>query len=429
MRRSLALALASLPLLSPAVGLGEERVTMSCPYVPGQPTHRVVSVDPATREVVVAANDGAGMFVMPASEGPSILAVSSTGSGAPDTAVRLEITEILDDGTLRGTFGPGAVGAVVKGAASLGRPFDGDVAKSFRSNEVPRPAATKAIRSLPDVVRSAKPAAAPDGKVDPISAARAAARRTQSMNNLKQIALAFHNHHDAYGRFPPAAVNGPDGKPWHSWRVLILPFLEEVELYKQYDFSQPWDSPKNLAVAEKAPRVFQDPAVAAKDNSAHYAVLVGDATPFPPDRAATMADANDRSAIGNSGLRLAGITDGTSNTILVATVDPSRKIPWTKPEDIVVGADGPSIGTPDGIGAIHPAGAGKVGLVAIADGSVRAIPTTVDKATLTALATRAGGEIIDPESLEVPGMESGGGGLRTFKIVAGPGGELRFEAD
>ena len=125
----------------------EDRVVVSYPYVPGPASHRITSVDPATREVVIDRGDGDGFFWT--SEGPAILALSSTGEGAPDTAVRLEITEILDDGTVRGTFGPGAAGIVVKGPASLGRPFDGDVAKSFRSNWAPRPAATKARSSAP----------------------------------------------------------------------------------------------------------------------------------------------------------------------------------------------------------------------------------------------------------------------------------------
>ena len=156
------LALVAMILL-PAPCRAEDRVVLSYPYVPGPATHRVKSVDPGTREVVIDRGDGEGFFMM-TSEGPAILALSSTGEGAPDTAVRLEITEVLDDGTVRGTFGPGAAGIVVKGPASLGRPFDGDVAKSFRSNVVPRPAATKAIRALPDVIRGAKPAAAPGKK-------------------------------------------------------------------------------------------------------------------------------------------------------------------------------------------------------------------------------------------------------------------------
>lgn len=431
MRRSITLTLACLSFsiagLAPASSRADEPVVMSYPYFPGPATHRVVKVDAATREVIVAPADGPGFFMT--SEGPAILAVSSRTGASPDTAVRLEIEEVLDDGSVRGTFGPGAAGVVAEGPAFLGRPFAGNVAEMTQPNAGPKPAATKAVRALPDVVRGAKPAEPPPGKVDPITAARAAARRMQSSNNLKQIALAFHNYHDTYGRFPPAAIIGPDGKPWHSWRVLILPFLEEADLHQTYDFSQPWDSPKNMAIMERMPKVFRDPAADAKGSSTHYAVLVGDSTLFAPARNGTMKAADDRNVVGNSGLRIAEVTDGTSNTIMVATVDPARKIPWTKPEDIAVGDDGPSIGTPDGIAALHPAGAGKVGLVAITDGSVRALATTIDPKTLAALATRNGGEVIDQESLGVPGMEEQpGGGMRAMVILRDAAGDYRFEA-
>ena len=64
-------------------------------------------------------------------------------------------------------------------------------------------------------------------------------------NNMKRIALALRNYHTAYGCFPPAYVADKNGRPMHSWRVLILPFLKEDPLYKQYKFSEPWDGPNN----------------------------------------------------------------------------------------------------------------------------------------------------------------------------------------
>src|SRR5690242_8895528 len=66
---------------------------------------------------------------------------------------------------------------------------------------------------------------------DAISLAREAARRSQCKNNLKQIGLALHNYHDTYGCFPPAITYGPDGKPWHSWRVIIMPYIECGSFY------------------------------------------------------------------------------------------------------------------------------------------------------------------------------------------------------
>lgn len=425
MRRLAAGALVALAatLATPGACRAEERVLFSYPVFPGQPSYRVVNVDAAKREVVVAPEERGG-FMAP-TEGPGILVVASQSGGRPDTAVRIEVTEILDDGSLRATFGQGAASVVAKGPALVARPFAGDV--SAPGGE-PKTASTKSLRALPDVVRTAAEAPAASGTaVDAVTAARAAARRVTSMNNLKQLALAMHNYHDAYGHFPPAAVIGPDGRPWHSWRTLLLPFFEEVDLYKQYDFGQPWDAPANLAVAKKVPKVFQDPIAGLKDGSTSYAVLVGEATLFPPGKNPTMATADDKKAAGGGGTHMADVTDGTSNTIMIATVAPERKILWTKPEDIVVGPAGPSIGTPDGIAALHTAGSGKGALVAIADGSVRLLSESLDKAILTAIVSRNGGEVVDYDSLAVEGVEDASGGMRALKIVAGADGTPSLE--
>ncbi len=81
-------------------------------------------------------------------------------------------------------------------------------------------------------------------------------RRSECANHLRQIALALHDYHQVYGCLPPAHVDGPGGKPMHSWRVLILPFLHYDELYRQYDFAEPWDGPKNSLLAKAhSPRV------------------------------------------------------------------------------------------------------------------------------------------------------------------------------
>ncbi|MDH3719020.1 MAG: DUF1559 domain-containing protein, partial [Planctomycetota bacterium] len=88
-----------------------------------------------------------------------------------------------------------------------------------------------------------------------VQSCRESASRVQCMNNLKQIALALHQYHDQYGSFPPAYVAGPDGKPWHSWRVLILPFIEAEPLYAMYNFDEPWDGPNNRKLAAAAPHI------------------------------------------------------------------------------------------------------------------------------------------------------------------------------
>jgi hypothetical protein len=108
--------------------------------------------------------------------------------------------------------------------------------------------------------------------------------RTQVNNALKEIALAFHNYHATYKSLPPATVYGPDGKPWHSWRVLILPFLGHRDLYEEYDHSVPWDDPKNASVLEKMPQVYRDPlSDDAADTRTRYLAIAGAGTAFPAD--------------------------------------------------------------------------------------------------------------------------------------------------
>ena len=84
--------------------------------------------------------------------------------------------------------------------------------------------------------------------------AREAARRTQCKNNLKQIGLALHNYHDEYGAFPPAYTVDADGKPLHSWRTLLLPYLDQRPLYATIDLTKAWDDPANAEACKKRRR-------------------------------------------------------------------------------------------------------------------------------------------------------------------------------
>ena len=79
-----------------------------------------------------------------------------------------------------------------------------------------------------------------------VQAARTAARRAQSTNNLRQIGLALHMYNDTHGSLPPAVVTDASGKPLYSGRVLLLPYLEQQSLYDRWDKAQAWDSPANL---------------------------------------------------------------------------------------------------------------------------------------------------------------------------------------
>ena len=109
----------------------------------------------------------------------------------------------------------------------------------------------------------------------PLEQARDSARRAQSMNNLKQIALAMLNYMDAYKHFPAAASCGPDGKPLLSWRVYILPYIDQKQLFDQFHLDEPWDSAHNKTLIEKMPVVFRSPKSQAQKGKTNYLVPVG----------------------------------------------------------------------------------------------------------------------------------------------------------
>ncbi|HMF14410.1 MAG TPA: sigma-70 family RNA polymerase sigma factor, partial [Gemmataceae bacterium] len=103
--------------------------------------------------------------------------------------------------------------------------------------------------------------------------------RLQSRDNLKQIALAMHNWHDTYGTFPAAATYRKDGKPLLSWRVALLPFLEQDNLYKQFRLDEPWDSAHNKKLLARMPEIYLVPGQEA-NNATFYQVFVGPSTMF-----------------------------------------------------------------------------------------------------------------------------------------------------
>jgi hypothetical protein len=181
--------------------------------------------------------------------------------------------------------------------------------------------------------------------------------RTRSTNNLKQIGLALHSYHDVYKFLPPAGITDADGKPLLSWRVAILPFIEQQDLYKQFDLNQPWDHPTNKKLIAKMPAIYMVPGADAKEGETNYRVLVGPGTMFEPRKG------QGGRAVG---LRLLQVPDGTSNTFMV--VEAAEATIWTKPDDLPYNPNGPlpKLGTsPDGF------------LALMGDGSVRFVRSTI----------------------------------------------------
>ena len=200
---------------------------------------------------------------------------------------------------------------------------------------------------------------------------REAANRMACQQNLKQLAIAMHNYHDVHGSFPPAVVRDKNGKPLYSWRVLLLPYMEEQPLFQQFKLDEPWDSPNNIKLLDRMPRVFTDPGAAMPDaHSTFYQVFVGPKTAFE--------DA--------AGQNLATFTDGPGNTILI--VEAAKAVPWTKPEDLGFDPNAPL----PALGGQHVNGYN----AALADGAVHFLPRDTDERTLRGLITRNGGEAVTP---------------------------------
>jgi prepilin-type processing-associated H-X9-DG protein len=175
-----------------------------------------------------------------------------------------------------------------------------------------------------------------------------------SANNLKQIALAMHNYHTVHNKFPARASLGDDGKPLLSWRVHILPFLEQEGLYQQFRLDEPWDSPHNRQSISQMPQVYRNPSSRAPEGATDYLAPVGPGTIFESSKGAQMRN----------------ITDGASKTALVLEVNSDAAVEWTKPADFGVNPDNPLAG----LGNAHRGGFN----AALADGSVRFISKAID---------------------------------------------------
>src|SRR5262249_44411131 len=142
--------------------------------------------------------------------------------------------------------------------------------------------------------------------------------RSDSQINLKQISLALHNYHDANRAFPPSVVTSPDGRPLYSWRVLILPFIEQGHLFQQFKLDEPWASPHNLPLLARMPPQYAPPrpGLTAEPHATFYQGFNGPGAFFEGSRKRRITD----------------ITDGTSNTIML--VEAGEAVPWSKPADI-----------------------------------------------------------------------------------------------
>jgi hypothetical protein len=147
--------------------------------------------------------------------------------------------------------------------------------------------------------------------------AREAARRNQCMSQMKQMALALNTYAEAHGSFPPAYTTDENGKPLHSWRTLILPYMEEAELFKSIDLKKPWDDPANAEAFKKVIEVYRCPSSIIEDNRTTYLAVV---TPNSLLQATT-------------GRTLEEVKATANKTVMLVEVGTENAVPWMQPVD------------------------------------------------------------------------------------------------
>jgi hypothetical protein len=177
------------------------------------------------------------------------------------------------------------------------------------------------------------------------------ARRNMCINKLRQVAMALENYESANGTLPPAYTVDAEGNRLHSWRTLILPFIEESPLFETIDLSRPWDDPANAEARKAVVHLYSCPSAVHAEGLTTYQAIVGPDCVFS----------------GSVPRALSEIAGGPENAMVVIEVDSDRAVHWMSPhdtaEDVVLGY-GPDSKTN------HP----RIILAAFLDGHVELLP-------------------------------------------------------
>jgi len=258
-------------------------------------------------------------------------------------------------------------------------------ASDGQTSQLTKPIPKKVAETAPSAVRVAGPDPIPE-KIDPAvqkrvlalsEALKAVAPKKDAgglgKNDFKQIALAFHNYHDVIGHVPSLTGNGSkdETQPGLSWRVYLLPYLDQAPLYNEFHLDEPWDSEHNKALITQMPKVFGS----NEEGKTRVHVLTGNDAPFKSDM----------------GWSFREITDGTSNTILSVESGADKADFWTKPGGLEFDPKDPlkCMGNVD-----------DTFLVGLIDGSVRTVAKTIKPETLAILIQKSDGHPLPPDAFE-----------------------------
>ncbi|MEZ6142448.1 MAG: DUF1559 domain-containing protein [Zavarzinella sp.] len=185
------------------------------------------------------------------------------------------------------------------------------------------------------------------------------------------MSVAVATYYANEGRYPPPYVLGPDGKPWHSWRVLLLPYIEQSNVYEEYRFDEPWNGPNNRKLADQMPRIFRfHGSEPAGNTTTNYLAVVGQETVWQTERHITAED----------------IQDGLDQTILLVENN-GAKIHWMEPRDLNLADIDLKVNSPAGVSSpyLNP------GVVTV-NGQVFSLRPTIQQDVLRAFFTINGKE-------------------------------------
>ena len=229
-----------------------------------------------------------------------------------------------------------------------------------------------------------------------VQSAREAARRTQCLNNLRQMGIALHGYHDASGSFPPGGWLGEPGAPrrWIAWSALVLPHMEQAALYDTLNLGLSFDHAGNASAATTVLSVYLCPS-SLRDGervdgrgACDYGGLYGERITGPnnPPKGAMLYD---------RALPIAAIRDGTSQTIFISEDSGWSDGQWIYARNVFDQAfainKAPTF--ENDIGSDHPGGANAL----FGDGSARFLKETTALRPLAAICTRAGGEVVSAD--------------------------------
>ena len=202
-----------------------------------------------------------------------------------------------------------------------------------------------------------------------------ASTRTRCENNLRQIGIAINLYEYEHGHYPPPFTTDENGRPLHSWRVLILPYLEMRDLFDQIDLTKPWNHPDNLRFADAMPQVFDCPKATESSPTftTAYVAVTGHDTVWRPDATVSTRD----------------VPDGTSKTVLVIECEAARTH-WMAPNDVLFDDIVPveTTGETMLLSGPHPNSA----VIVFCDGHVQYVSNKLRAQTIRSLCSRNGND-------------------------------------